>query len=183
MSQNYSYPTSSSVNIPSVGANGSPIPTSSDLAGGKNGSGNLTPISVDSSGNINVNILSVVPISGTVKAQLQDNNGAAVVLGQALMATSLPVAIASNQSALPITAASLPLPSGAATQATLAILNTKTAGALVATAFDEIDLTYVPSGNGAGQVATAIYKLATVTQATLTMTYNGSDQLTSVVKT
>lgn len=41
--------------------------------------------------------------SSVVKAQLQDNSGAAIVLGQAVMASSLPVTLASNQSALPIT--------------------------------------------------------------------------------
>lgn len=38
---------------------------------------------------------------GTVKAQLQDNAGTAVVVGQAAMAASLPVVIANNQSAVP----------------------------------------------------------------------------------
>ena len=37
--------------------------------------------------------------------------------GQALMANSSPVVIASDQSALPITVATLPLPSGASTSA------------------------------------------------------------------
>lgn len=46
-------------------------------------------------------------------------------LGQALMAASQPVTIASNQSAVPISASSLPLPAGAATETTLAALNTK----------------------------------------------------------
>lgn len=41
-------------------------------------------------------------------------------LGQKTMANSAPVVIASDQSALPITAAALPLPAGAATEATLA---------------------------------------------------------------
>ena len=43
-------------------------------------------------------------------------------LGQAAMAASSPVVIASNQSAVPMSAASLPLPTGAATEATLATL-------------------------------------------------------------
>jgi hypothetical protein len=47
-------------------------------------------------------------------------------LGQAFMAASVPVAIASNQSTLPVSAASLPLPTGAATEATLSSINTKT---------------------------------------------------------
>jgi len=46
--------------------------------------------------------------------------------GQALMAASVPVVIASDQSTLPISAASLPLPSGAATETTLAAIDTKT---------------------------------------------------------
>lgn len=40
-------------------------------------------------------------------------------LGQALMAASVPVAIASNQGAVPVSASSLPLPTGAATETTL----------------------------------------------------------------
>lgn len=44
--------------------------------------------------------------------------------GQALMAASVPVVIASNQSAVPISAASLPLPSGAATSAKQPALGT-----------------------------------------------------------
>ena len=43
-----------------------------------------------------------------------------VSLGQKAMAASFPVVIASDQSTLPISAASLPLPTGAATEATLA---------------------------------------------------------------
>lgn len=39
---------------------------------------------------------------GTVKAQLQDNAGAAVTLGQKAMAASLPVVIASDQSPIPV---------------------------------------------------------------------------------
>jgi hypothetical protein len=45
-------------------------------------------------------------------------------LGQAAMAASVPVAIASNQSAVPISAASLPLPSGASTAAKQPALGT-----------------------------------------------------------
>lgn len=71
-------------------------------------------IQVDSSARL---ILSPLTNSSVVKAQLQDNAGTPVVLGQALMAASLPVAIASDQSTLPISAASLPLPTGASTSA------------------------------------------------------------------
>ncbi len=62
------------------------------------------------------------------------------------------------------------------------LLTTRLSGSLVPTAYDEIDLTYVPSGNGAGQIATVLYKLATVLVATLTLSYDGSNNLISVVK-
>jgi hypothetical protein len=45
--------------------------------------------------------------------------------GQKAMAASLPVVIASDQSTVPVSVASIPLPSGAATEATLSALNTK----------------------------------------------------------
>lgn len=62
MSQNYIYPPGfSSVTIPAVGSNGSPIPSSSILIAGENTSGDLQPVSVDNSGNINVNIQGVSP--------------------------------------------------------------------------------------------------------------------------
>jgi hypothetical protein len=54
---------------------------------------------------------------------------------------------------------------------------------LVPARYNEIVMTYVPSGNGVGQIATAVYKLGGTTVATLTMTYNSSNQLTDVVKT
>lgn len=54
---------------------------------------------------------------------------------------------------------------------------------LVPTEYDEIALTYVGAGlDGEGQVATAVYKLATVTVATLTLSYNASDKLVGVVR-
>ncbi len=54
---------------------------------------------------------------------------------------------------------------------------------LVPYKYDEVVTTYVPSGNGVGEVATAVYKLATVTVATLTMTYDSSNRITNVVRT
>lgn len=59
-------------------------------------------------------IASLASIDGKIPAQ-----------GQALMAASSPVVIASNQSAVPVSASALPLPSGAATEATLSSLNGK----------------------------------------------------------
>ena len=48
--------------------------------------------------------------------------------------------------------------------------------------YDEIVLTYVAAGNGAGEIETVTYKLATVTQATLTLSYNDDNKLSGVSK-
>jgi len=90
------------------------------------------------------------------------------------------------------------LPTGAATEATLATraseatlanvqtavdaLNARLAGSLVPVAFDEQDITYVTVGNGIGEIETVVYKLASTTVATLTMTYDANDKLINVVK-
>ena len=57
-------------------------------------------------------------------------------LGQKAMAASTPIVIASDQSAVPVSAASLPLPAGAATEATLATLATQTTLASVLAQLD-----------------------------------------------
>lgn len=56
-------------------------------------------------------------------------------------------------------------------------------GSLVTEAHDEIALTYVTVGNGIGEIATAVYKLNTVTVATLTLSYDANDKLSGVVRT
>ena len=109
------------------------------------------------------------------------------------------------------------LPDGAATEATLASINTlaneiatdttviasdtsiiatntgatasnttalsRLSGSLVPVAYNEVDLTYVTSGNGIGQIATAVYKLSGSTVKTLTLTYDASNNLSTVVAT
>lgn len=55
-------------------------------------------------------------------------------------------------------------------------------GGLVPEAYDEIALTYVAAGDGAGEIETVVYKLATVTVATLTLGYDANDRLDSVVR-
>ena len=47
---------------------------------------------------------------------------------------------------------------------------------------DEIDITYVTSGNGVGEIETVVYKLSGGVVATLTLTYNGDNQLINVLK-
>lgn len=139
------YPASVSTN-PSIGGNGGIAPTSSTEVGGVTPGGLLQPISVDSSGNQNVNVVSSTLPTGAATAANQSlqitqetatagstattatNTGAIATsvasidtktptVGQKTMAASSPVVIASDQSTLPISAASLPLPTGAATSA------------------------------------------------------------------
>lgn len=125
---------------PSVGTNGAIAPSSSTEVGGIGLDGNLHAFTTDNSGNQNVNVVSSALPTGSATAANQalqitqetgihsDTtaiNGKLNSLGQKTMANSMPVAIASDQSSIPITAASLPLPTGAATEATLSSLNGK----------------------------------------------------------
>ncbi len=57
------------------------------------------------------------------------------------------------------------------------------AGQLITAAYDEIDLVYYPSGPNQGQLETVTYKLAGNTVNVLTLSYDISNNLTSVVKT
>lgn len=101
-----------------------------------------------------------VPVSGTVTGPLTDTQ---------LRASAVPVSLASS-----------PLPSGAATEATLSAFSAKTAAALVPSAFDYISLSYTGDN-----LTTAVYKTGGAggsTVATLTLAYSGST-LTSVTKT
>lgn len=75
----------------------------------------------------------------------------------------------------PVSAASLPLPTGAATSANQSSILARLSGSLVPAAYDEIVLSYTGDN-----VTSAVYKLATVTVKTLTLSYTG-DRLDSVV--
>lgn len=55
-------------------------------------------------------------------------------------------------------------------------------GTLVSQTYNEIDLTYIAAGNGVGEIATATYKLSGVVVATLTLSYDASNRLSTVVK-
>lgn len=57
-----------------------------------------------------------------------------------------------------------------------------TGGSLVPDKYDEYALTYIVAGNGIGKVGTIVYKLATVTIATLTLTYDVSNRVINVVR-
>src|SRR5712672_4788043 len=71
------------------GVTGSPVPSVSTQIAGSDGT-NLRTLSTDSTGKL---------IS---KVQLQDNTGTAITLGQKAMSASVPIVIASDQTAIPI---------------------------------------------------------------------------------
>ena len=100
MAQNYFFPPAGggSSNA-SVGTNGITAPTSSTEVAGINPSGNLQPLQTDASGNLKVALTSDI---AELNVNLNEVGGAAIALGQTVMASSLPVAFASNQSALPL---------------------------------------------------------------------------------
>jgi hypothetical protein len=136
------------------------------------------------------------PISGTVTANigtiaglatettLSAMNGKMAALGQAAMAASMPVVIASNQSAIPvsgtfwqatqpISAAALPLPAGAATEATLSAASAKLPATLgqkamaasmaVALASDQSAIPASQSGTWNVGTVTTVTTVSTVT--------------------
>lgn len=89
----------------------------------------------------------------------------------------------------PVSQASQPLPTGAATEATVASadsklsdLNARLGGSLAPVEHDELEITYVTAGNGIGEIETVLYKLSTATVATLTLSYDASNRLIGVVK-
>ncbi len=92
--------------------------------------GQTSPLSLDTSGNLRVNVVSgggannsvsgtgaTAPAYATEIGVIKSGNLVAINDGQTTMANSLPMVIASDQTAIPTTVASLPLPTGAATAA------------------------------------------------------------------
>lgn len=83
MSQSYTWPSSSAgtVSLSAIGNNGATAPITSLQVGGVSGAGNLTPLSVDSSGNANVNVVSIsTPTDKSASGTLGALN-AAVTIG------------------------------------------------------------------------------------------------------
>jgi len=79
-------------------------------------------------------------------------------------------------------------PTGAATSAKQDTQTTLLQGiaGFTVTGYDYIALTYVAAGNGAGEIETAIFKTGGAggtTIATLTLTYNASNEVATVTKT
>ncbi len=64
-------------------------------------------------------------------------------------------------------------------------VKTSTLNSFITKPYDYIALTYVASGNGAGEIETATYKTGGSggdTVAVLTLTYNSDNKISSVVK-
>ena len=136
---------------------------------------------------------------GNLPIALNEINGAALGLGQATMAASLPVVLSSNQSAVPVSgsffpstqpvsATSLPLPAGAATETgNLAAINTSNAAMNTATGSIS-DSAYTGTGN-ASQVALLKGLYAAVrgpdafaNNYTLTLQRDGNGRLSQITK-
>lgn len=193
MSQTYRYPQGAQVSISAIGTDGNPVPSDSILIGGEDPSGNLKAVVVDAGGHLIVGS-SVLPTGAATSANqvLEINELTSIdgklpaTLGQKAMASSLAVAIASDQSAIPVTLASQPLPTGAATEATLSAFSAKSAASLTPFAYDYLLTTYRTSGNGTGQIDQVVYRSGgsggTIVR-TLTMAYDASDRLSTVTAT
>ncbi len=61
-------------------------------------------------------------------------------------------------------------------------LRTVDLGVLVPGPYDEITLTYIVAGDGAGEIGTAVYKQNSTTVGTLTLTYDTSNRLINVIR-
>jgi hypothetical protein len=83
-------------NNAAAGPTGTPIPTDADFVGFKDASGNLVGVSAATP--LPVTLESEV---GTLSVNLTQVGGAAVALGQTTQSASIPVTIASNQTAVP----------------------------------------------------------------------------------
>lgn len=83
--------------------------------------------------------------------------------------------------------ANTPVITGFATSAAQATQTTLLQGiaGFTVTGYDYIALTYVAAGNGVGEIETAIFKIGGnlgTTIATLTLTYNSNNEISSVTK-
>jgi hypothetical protein len=116
---------------PSVAVNGATVAPSSTLVAGDAPGSIQQPISVDSSGNQNVNVVNTAPVSGTVTANQGTANTTAnawpvelVGSGNVASVTAAnAVKVDGSAVTQPISAASLPLPTGAATNSELVTIN------------------------------------------------------------
>lgn len=178
--QNYIWPAGLvTVSISAEGPNGSPIPTDSLLIGAEDPSHDLQPLQVDASGNLLVAIDATTPGLATAANQVlqiaQETgihsdttsiDGKTPTLGQKNMAGSSPVVIASDQSTIPVSVASLPLPAGAATAANQATQITEETA--IAASVASLDSKTVHVDTGAVVVASSALPTGAATSANQT---------------
>lgn len=145
MAQQYIWPAQSvTATNPSVGVNGIAIPASSTQVGGKDPGGLLKPIKVNALGEQDVNVISsALPTGAATEATLLSVDGrlatanltlSSIDADTAAMVLSLASIDSKLANPMPISAASLPLPTGAATEATLSAMSAKLPAALGAQA-------------------------------------------------
>lgn len=113
------------------------------------------------------------------------NTGNVTVVGSALptgAATESTLASLATEATLATRASEASL---SAQAADISLLEARLAGSLVPEEFDYQELTYVAAGNGAGEVETVIYKLGGSggsTVATLTLAYDAQNRVSSVTR-
>ena len=98
------------ITIDYSGPTGDPVPDDAAFVGGVDGSGDLRGLKVDTSGELQIDVVSSALPSGAATAARQDTGNTSLssidtktpALGQAVMASSSPVVIASNQTDLPV---------------------------------------------------------------------------------
>ncbi len=185
------------INNPANGVPGQPAPPDATQVGGVDPSGNLQALHLDNAGNLLVSLAaepgapvhvivdsSALPTGAATEAKQDD---------QITQETAIATSVASLDSKTVtvdtdnVTVVATALAPDASTETTaLAIkadlddLNARLAGGFVPALFDEADIAYVGAST---DIDTVTYKLAGSTVAVLTMTYDGSDRLTKVVKT
>lgn len=195
MSQNFWYPPGSA-SATSVDANqGTPNTTANAWPVKVTDGVDIVAVNADGSLNVNISgLANPLPVQdaaaeaslASIDSKLTNPLPVSGPLTDAeLRATAVPVSGPLTDAelravAVPVSLASSPLPTGAATEATLAAFSAKSAAALVPAAYDYIALGYTGSN-----LTTAVFKTGGSggsTVATLTLAYTGS-VLDSVTKT
>lgn len=178
------------VSTTSTGSNGGTPTSFVTQIGGVTPTATLAPLQLDSSANLKVAVEgSALPTGAATESTLATRASESTLsalngkIPSNLTVSSTRLLVDGSGVTQPISAASLPLPTGAATETTLSALNQRLAGSLVPVKYDEIAITYVTAGNGVGEIQTAVFKLATVTVKTLTLSYDSSNRLSGVVAT
>jgi hypothetical protein len=138
------YPSSAGGSNPSIGTNGATAPTSSTELGGINPSGNLQPLQTDASGNLKVS-LAADPID-PLGTNVEQFGGSAVVTGVGNSGAGIPRVTISSDSNLNNISGTISLPTGAATQTTLATVSS-TLSSILTDLTNGSQVTTVAAGN------------------------------------